>query len=90
MNIRSGPASVVSAEPILFPLPLWRLPRLQGFAVAPETGSLNVILHASPTRKVHLKIYLFKKKDKNTEKLIFFKFVKNLYVCRTIFCNKVS
>ena len=37
MNIRSGPASVVSAEPILFPLPLWRLPRLQGFAVAPGT-----------------------------------------------------
>jgi len=34
MNIRSGPASVVSAEPILFPLPLCLLPRLHGFVVA--------------------------------------------------------
>lgn len=38
MNIRFGPASVVSAEPILFPLPLCRLPRLMGFAV---TGYFN-------------------------------------------------
>lgn len=43
MNIRSGPASVVSAEPILFPLPLCLRPRLHGFVtvtVGAETTRL--------------------------------------------------
>lgn len=44
MNIRSGPASVVSAEPILFPLPLCLLPRLQGFADVPDE-SLLLLFH---------------------------------------------
>lgn len=60
MNIRSGPASVVSAEPILFPLPLWRLPRLQGFADAPETHSRGVISRIHADKKCFLPSVAYK------------------------------
>lgn len=50
INIRSGPASVVSAEPILFPLPLCLRPRLHGFVVATAKGKYHEIIRSDCKR----------------------------------------
>lgn len=81
MNIRSGPASVVSAEPILFPLPLCRLPRLHGFVDVPVSKNKikNYILFLFITPKEWIIDWI-----ENFKQSLFYLFFFNLNVKNNI------
>lgn len=76
MNIRSGPASVVSAGPILFPLPLCLLPRLHGFAVATVNFVKSNRFFNFQVARIHAGVIAFQKHVERVEISLLFRFFR--------------